>query len=426
MASDLPAHTRGFLFADLRGYSAFTERHGDQAARKLLTSYRQSVREVIGKFDGAEIRTEGDSFYVVFDSVSQAVRAGLAILAAVAEPSADAAAHPVLVGIGIHAGETEDSAEGIVSSAVNVAARICAQAEPGELLVSDTVRALTRSYLDISFQPRGRRRLKGIAEPVALYRVVAGRTAGSAVRDNPVRLALSRRAVQIAAVAAAAAVAAVAIAVIVGTQLREGAAGESPGVSAAVGTSQSATPGTPGFSASVPAFPSEAEGALLRIVDEEVRDRCARAEKGPIYLTTAGQSAAEPPYPLAVTYVAGIECALGGISAPDRLQIWQLPQGGATDPRAPDSTSVNPDAIVSQKAGTNHAAPGACSQETPTVEEWTFGGGSGQLVCYETTTGDAILWWTYEGTDIIATAVRDDRDMAALLAWWTAEARFAP
>ena len=57
------SQTRGFLSADLRGYSAFTERHGDQAARELLSRYRRSVRKVIASFDGAEIRTEGDSFY---------------------------------------------------------------------------------------------------------------------------------------------------------------------------------------------------------------------------------------------------------------------------------------------------------------------------------------------------------------------------
>jgi hypothetical protein len=60
------------------------------------------------------------------------------------------------------------------------------------------------------------------------------------------------------------------------------------------------------------------------------------------------------------------------------------------------------------------------------MEEWSFGRTSGKLVCYETATGDAILWWTYDGTDIIATAVRDDRNMVALLEWWTANARFAP
>ena len=137
--------TRAFLFSDLRGYSAYTERHGDRAARELLGRYRRVVREVIGTFNGAEIRTEGDSFYVVFASVSDAVLGGLAILASLERERAEQPAQPISVGIGVHAGESEDSEEGIVSGAVNVAARICAQALPGELLVSDTVRALTRT-----------------------------------------------------------------------------------------------------------------------------------------------------------------------------------------------------------------------------------------------------------------------------------------
>ena len=74
--------TRGFLFADLRGYTDFVEQRGAAAAAELLTQYRALAREAIGQFGGAEIKTEGDSFYVVFDSVSSAVRCGLAITAA--------------------------------------------------------------------------------------------------------------------------------------------------------------------------------------------------------------------------------------------------------------------------------------------------------------------------------------------------------
>lgn len=168
--------TRGFLFADLRGYSRFTEEHGDQAAGQLIRRYRDLVHEQIATFHGAEIRTEGDSFYVVFSSVSEAVRAGLAIRDAAAEASAASGAHPIRVGIGVHAGETQDGADGIVSSAVNIAARVCAVAEPGEVLVTDTVRALTRTFLPFAFVPRGSRRLKGIAEPVRLFAVQAPTT----------------------------------------------------------------------------------------------------------------------------------------------------------------------------------------------------------------------------------------------------------
>lgn len=427
MSSDDPAasgrsQTRGFLFADLRGYSPFTERYGDQAARELLASYRRLVRKVIASFDGAEIRTEGDSFYVVFDSVSQAVRAGLAILAAVAEPSADAAAHPVLVGIGIHAGEAEDSAEGIVSSAVNVAARICAQAEPGELLVSDTVRALTRSYLEVSFLPRGRRRLKGIAEPVAMYRVVAGRATGPGAGRHAVSSALSRRWLQRAGVAAAVVVAVVAVAIIGGTMLRESRAQDSstppaPGATTVALPSTSVSDAAP--SESLGPFPTEAELVLLGVFDEALRERCSRAEEGPTYVNPDGTR----PESMEVVFIAGVDCALGGINAPDQVRIWLLRAhpGGARSGRF-----IAPSAIVVQKADVNVASHSSCAQEVPAREEWSFGDNSGLLTCYETVTGDAVLWWTYDDTDFVATAIRDDRDMDALLSWWTREARFAP
>lgn len=56
--SDAP-RTRGFLFADLRGYTRFVESHGDKAASELLSAYRTLVRAAVARFSGAEIRTEG-------------------------------------------------------------------------------------------------------------------------------------------------------------------------------------------------------------------------------------------------------------------------------------------------------------------------------------------------------------------------------
>ena len=70
MTAVQPATTRGFLFADLRDYTRYVETHGDEAAAALLTTYRSLVRDVVDRLDGAEIRTEGDSFYVVFPSAS--------------------------------------------------------------------------------------------------------------------------------------------------------------------------------------------------------------------------------------------------------------------------------------------------------------------------------------------------------------------
>ena len=62
--------------------------------------------------------------------------------------------------------------DGYVGSAVNIAARLCAQAGPGEVIVSETVRALTRTVLPVTFKPRGRRQLKGISEPIEVFAVV--------------------------------------------------------------------------------------------------------------------------------------------------------------------------------------------------------------------------------------------------------------
>ncbi|MDQ2943587.1 MAG: ABC transporter substrate-binding protein [Candidatus Dormibacteraeota bacterium] len=165
--------TRGFLFADLRGFTDFAETHGAVAAADLLARYRILARTAIDRFGGAEIKTEGDSFYVVFTSVTSAVRCGLAITADAAAASGEQLDEPVRVGVGIHAGETIETAEGYVGSPVNIAARICAQAISGEVLVSETVRALTRTLLAVRFEPRGRRQLKGINDPITLYAVLA-------------------------------------------------------------------------------------------------------------------------------------------------------------------------------------------------------------------------------------------------------------
>lgn len=410
MASDPSPHTRGFLFADLRGYSAFTERHGDQAARELLARYRRSVREVIAKFDGAEIRTEGDSFYVVFGSVSHAVRAGLAILQAVAEPTQDASAHPVLVGIGIHAGETEDSADGIVSGAVNVAARICAQAEAGELLVSDTVRALTRSYLEVSFLPRGRRRLKGITEPVSLYRVVSGRDAGVAPRSGPLRVAPSRGQLWRLTVAAGAALIVVAIAVIGGTLLRESvarddqvASGSQPsGAFIQAAPSSSTSPAL----ATASAFPNDREARLLARLDEAIARHCLRADRADVPELDEGAVVT----PLA--YDAGLECRLGLGSEPDTVWFWSAVPGQRHD-------QVN--AIFLQAVGRRSLPPGDCAEVDLAFGRWQFGASQGRLLCYGSR--NATLMWTYDDENLLASAERSDGDMRTLYAWWREHAR---
>jgi class 3 adenylate cyclase len=207
--------TRGFLFADLRGYTDYVEAHGDRAAAELLDVYRRLVRNVVRGHHGAEIKTEGDGFYLVFPSASSAVACGRAIVAAAESATRDEPTTPIRVAVGIHAGESTRTDDGYVGLAVNTAARICGVAQAGEVLVSDTVRSIARTSHEFTFEPRGRRILKGIAEPVALF--AAAPATPRAEPDPSTRAGRFRprpggRAVGILGLAGVALVAAVAIA----------------------------------------------------------------------------------------------------------------------------------------------------------------------------------------------------------------------
>src|SRR2546425_1170599 len=107
--------TRGFLFADLRGYTSFVDTHGARQAADLVSRFRSLVREEVDRFAGAEIRTEGDSFFVVFPSASAALGCALEIGRMADTPGTG---DPIRVGIGVHAGEAVDLDGDFVGSAV--------------------------------------------------------------------------------------------------------------------------------------------------------------------------------------------------------------------------------------------------------------------------------------------------------------------
>lgn len=156
-----------FLFSDLRGYTAYVERMGDAAARRLLQTYRGIVRRSVAREKGAEIKTEGDSFYVVFTSSASAVRCGIAIQRTAARRRKDV----LEIGIGIHAGEVLPFDHQYVGGAVNIAARLAAAAGPGEILISETVRGLMRTAVRVRLEDRGLLMLKGVAEPIQAYAI---------------------------------------------------------------------------------------------------------------------------------------------------------------------------------------------------------------------------------------------------------------
>lgn len=163
--------TRTFLFSDLRDYTRFVETHGDEAARTLITDYQRIVRAEIAKHEGAEVKTEGDSFYVVFTNARAAVACASAILREADRYSRERPDRPMRIGAGIHAGEPVPHEGQYVGSAVIVAARLAQQSEAGELLVSEVVRALLPKNGAPKMSEREGLVLKGINEPPRIYRV---------------------------------------------------------------------------------------------------------------------------------------------------------------------------------------------------------------------------------------------------------------
>jgi class 3 adenylate cyclase len=409
MAQSEVPHTRGFLFADLRGYTQFVETHGDDAASQLLSAYRTVVRAAVAQSNGAEIRTEGDGFYVVFPSASSAIRCAMAILEEAAQSTA-AAGGPLQVGIGIHAGETAESGEGFVGSAVNIAARVCAVAGAGELLVTETVRGLVRTSMRLGVEPRGRRHLKGIKEPIPLFAI---RASGEPTRSRPFAFFAARGVTRpvLVALATLAGVAALAMLVLtVGllTGTKANPSGGSPGAAAGSSASPTASP-------SDDTFPNAAEQALLNRIDPSMPSFCLRAAKSQYPLIPSVEVAGTPVERLPV--LAGLRCSLGG-SAPDVVSLWAVaPTYRVTGAGNLAFTTATVSTYFFRRVSDAKAPPGDCATDDLAYMSWSFGLRTGKLLCVSTP-ARARFDWTFDDEDLIATAERDDGDGAALYRWW--------
>ncbi|MHB8631453.1 MAG: AAA family ATPase, partial [Candidatus Limnocylindria bacterium] len=163
--------TRTFLFSDLRDYTRFIETHGDAAAATLIADYRRIVRAQIAKHEGAEVKTEGDSFYVVFTTTGAAVSCAAAVLREADRYSRERSDRPMRIGVGIHAGEPVPHEGQFVGTAVIVAARLAQNAQAGELLVTEVVRALLPRSLSFPMEERTGLSLKGLDAPPRIFAV---------------------------------------------------------------------------------------------------------------------------------------------------------------------------------------------------------------------------------------------------------------
>jgi class 3 adenylate cyclase len=167
------ALVRTFLIADIRGYTRFTERHGDEASARLAARFSEIVREGVQVRGGTLIEIRGDEALAVFDSARQALRAAVDLQNQFAEETDADSNCPMRVGIGIDSGEAIKLDDGSFrGAALNVAARLCGLAQGGEIIVSEGTSHLSGRLPGLRYHDRGRAHLKGIADTVRLIRVV--------------------------------------------------------------------------------------------------------------------------------------------------------------------------------------------------------------------------------------------------------------
>jgi predicted ATPase/class 3 adenylate cyclase len=174
LSTGTPTGRLTFLFSDIEGSTRLEESIGTTAYARSLERHRELLRAAFTAHGGAEQSTEGDSFFVAFDSPREAVLAAVeAQRALAAEPWPDGI--ELRVRMGLHAGEAQQSGGTLVGLDINRAARIAAAAHGGQVVVSDAVRTLVAPDLDESLSLRGlgSHRLKDLREPQPLCQVVA-------------------------------------------------------------------------------------------------------------------------------------------------------------------------------------------------------------------------------------------------------------
>jgi len=169
------------MFTDIVGSTEQAARLGDDSWRELLDQHNLLVRANLARWRGSEIKTIGDGFLATFDGPARAVRCAAEIVSQIEELD-------LRIRAGLHTGECELGDRDVAGIAVHIGARVMAEAEPGEVLASSTVKDLVVGS-GLQFRDRGLHELKGVPDPWHLYALERSSTAPSsgAVRVSQAR-----------------------------------------------------------------------------------------------------------------------------------------------------------------------------------------------------------------------------------------------
>lgn len=159
---------RAVMFTDIVDSTGMTARLGDVRALEMIRAHDRMVRRALADHGGREIKHTGDGIMASFADATAAATCACTIQQALSAFNRDSG-EPLLVRIGIHAGEPVEDSNDLFGATVQIAARICQAAKAESIFVSEMVGGLLDSSLRLSAV--GSQRLKGLAAPIGLYEV---------------------------------------------------------------------------------------------------------------------------------------------------------------------------------------------------------------------------------------------------------------
>ncbi|MEK7806853.1 MAG: adenylate/guanylate cyclase domain-containing protein, partial [Chloroflexota bacterium] len=158
-----PDGTVTILFTDIEGSTTITERLGDQRWLGLLHTHNAIIREQLAAHAGFEVKSQGDGFMAAFQSARRALQCAIAIQQSLASYNNQHPEEPIRVRCGLHTGEAIKEADDFFGKSVILAARIAAQAQGGQILVSGLLKELTESSGQFKFDQGREIELKGLS-----------------------------------------------------------------------------------------------------------------------------------------------------------------------------------------------------------------------------------------------------------------------
>ena len=160
------------LFTDIQGFTQLTASVGDQGALDILRRHNQIVRTQVQDHGGAEIKYQGDGFMVSFASARRAVLCAIDIQRSIAEHNRENPVQPLILRMGLNAGDVLREEQDLFGAAVNLAARIADKAKGNQILMSELVMGLVGPYPGFKYVSRGRHSLKGFPGRYRIFEVV--------------------------------------------------------------------------------------------------------------------------------------------------------------------------------------------------------------------------------------------------------------